>query len=274
MTAPALVLVADGTDDPRVAQVVHVLRKQLQIARPAVSIHLACLGGSPTGVQVVSALAARGASEVVFVPIDLCRAIEASDELQATVTEVRNAHPTLQVSVSRPVGPAPELLTIVDERLRTALRASRTTELDGLVLALPHGGDVRGNALVSRRARQWSAHHRLPVVVAVGDHSGPSVVTALASLRSQGRRHIAVGSVYLADGEGFAQMSEQALAHGAIAVSPPLGAHDRLLDLAMSRYAYAAMDLLDDVEEACEQDETASAQLSSDSDATAVVLAT
>lgn len=249
MTAPSLVLVADGSQDQRVAQTAHQMRKQLQMMRPALTVQLAFLDHCPpSGPQVVAALVARETTEVVFVPLELCRATEPSGQMVELLQRVRGAHPGLKASVARPIGPAPELLTILDERLRNSLRATRTAELDGLVLALPHTGDVRGNALVARRARQWSAHHKLPVTVAVGDGTGPGVAQAIGTLRAQGRRHIAVGAVYVSDCDDYVAVCELALAHAAVAVSQPIGVHDRLLDLAMGRYAYAAMDLLDDAE--------------------------
>lgn len=53
MSAPALILLAQGTIDFRVEQVYHTLRHQLQIKRPALSIHLASADTCPpTGPQV------------------------------------------------------------------------------------------------------------------------------------------------------------------------------------------------------------------------------
>lgn len=247
MTAPALILLADGSMDPRVTQVTHTLRKHLQELRPELSVNLAFLDHCPpTGPQVITTLANRGMTEVVFVPLSMTRAIECGTAAQDMVTRVRTAHPDLKVGVARPVGPACELLNVLDIRLRQSLAACRSLELDGLVLAVPDAGDTRGAALISRRARQWSAHHRLPVQIAHGDGSGLSVSTAIANLREQGRRSIAVGSFWLAADDSFARLTTLALNAGAIAVSAPLACDERILDLAMARYAFAAMNLLDD----------------------------
>lgn len=246
MTAPALVLLAHGSDDARVTQVTHALRKQMQELRPELSIHLAFLDHCPpSGPQVVTTLANRGVEEIVFVPLDVTRAIEADAETLAMVDRVREANPGLLVNVARPVGPATELLNLIDTRLRNALSAAHALELDGLVFSVPGGGDVRGNALMSRRARQWAAHHKLPVVMAYADGSGPSVTAAIASLREQGRRSIAIGSCFLVADASFVAQTEQALAAGAIAVSAPFCADDRIGELVLARYAYGAMALLD-----------------------------
>lgn len=250
MTAPALVLLARGSDEPQVVAVARSLRDQMAATRPSLTVQLAFLdNGAVQASQVIKQLVRRGCDEVVLVPLDLARAIEADDEAMALLAEQRRAQPEIRFTMARPLGPSTELLNILDERLRSALRAARTVELDALVLSLPAGGDVRGHALVSRRARQWSTHHKLPCVVAVSDGSGPTVSQSIATLRSQGRRHIAVGSLFIAESKDWITQSESAWAHGAVAVSAPLGADERLLNLVMARYAYAAMDLLDPLDE-------------------------
>lgn len=100
--------------------------------------------------------------------------------------------------------------------------------------------------MIARRARQWATHHKLPVLVAHSDGSGPDVAAAIASLRHIGRRNIAVGSLFISPTEGYRQQAELALANGALAVSAPLGADPRIGELAMARYSFAAMELLDD----------------------------
>lgn len=246
MTAPALILLAQGSEESRVAQQLHSLRKQMQMMRSAQSIHLAFTDHCPpSGPQVVSALAARGVREIVFVPLDITRAIEPDVATSTMVTKIRNTYPDLSVGISRPIGPATELLNVVDERLRTALRLRSTTELDGLVLSTPGNGDVRGHALVSRRARQWATHHKLPCVVSVADGTGPNAAQAVSALRAQGRRHIAVGSFFLVADEAWQTQAELAAASGAEAVSAPFGCDERIMEIALGRYAYAAMDLLD-----------------------------
>ena len=64
-------------------------------------------------------------------------------------------------------------------------------------------------------------------------------------LRAQGRRHIAVGSFFLAGDESYHSQSDLAYRFGAIAVSDPIGAAQEVIDLVLARYAFAAMDLLD-----------------------------
>jgi sirohydrochlorin ferrochelatase len=246
MTAPALVMVARGSSDPMVAQVTHELRSGLQQLRPEISIHGAFLEQSPPTVgQVADQIAEAGIDEVVLVPLQLTHAVDCSPFLDELLNRSRSRHPKLRFTMSRPIGPELSLLTILDQRLRSSLSQARCLELDGLVLSADCGGDVRGSSLLARRARQWSTHHRLPCLTAVADDSGPSVAQAIMSLRAQGRRHIAVGSFFLAADESYRAQSDLAYRYGAVAVSEPLGAAREVIDLVLARYAFAAMDLLD-----------------------------
>lgn len=84
-----------------------------------------------------------------------------------------------------------------------------------------------------------------PCLVAVADGTGPSVTHAIAGLRSQGRRHIAVGSLFWAPDEAYAAQADLAHRAGCVAVSGALRATRELVELILGRYAFAAMDLLD-----------------------------
>lgn len=249
MTAPALILVTDGFGDPRVEQVAHSLRHEMQVRRAELSIHLAFTDKSkPTLNQVLASLTNRKVEEAVLVPLEVTRVAQASDKVIALLEAARNRYRSIKLSLARPLGPAPELLNIVDERLRAALTMNRCWALDGLVLLSPDCGDTRGNGLLARRARQWASHHKLPVTSAVADGAGQSVGAAIAALREQGRRHIAVGTLFLAATQQFHQQAEAAIAAGAIAFSAPFGPDQRMTDIIMSRYAFAAMDMLGDNE--------------------------
>lgn len=246
MTAPALVVVSRGSTDPQVAQVAHELRKGLQALRPEMSIHVAFLDqGSPSGAQVVAQLERQGVREIVFVPLHLTNAIATDPRVEGLLCRSKQNHPDIRFTGSRPIGPEISLLTVLDQRMRHALSHARCLELDGLVLAAENSGDVRGGALLARRARQWSTHHRLPCLTAVADESGPSVAQAIMGLRSQGRRHIAVGSFFLGPDDSYHAQSDLAYRYGAVSVSDPIGAAPEVLDLVLARYAFAAMDLLD-----------------------------
>ncbi|WP_394276895.1 sirohydrochlorin chelatase [Luteococcus sp.] len=246
MTAPALVLLAHGSTDPRIAGQLHELRRSMQQARPDLDVSLAFLDHCPpSGPAVVQALAKRGVKEMVFVPLELSSAVNVDQAAIDVVELLRHNHPSVSMQLARPVGPATDLLNVLDQRLREALRASGAGELDALVISVPQTGDARGNALLARRARQWGSHHRLPCLVAANDSPATDIAHAMSALRAQGRRHIAVGSLYVCGDQSFRLQRATALKAGAVAVSEPIGAHEVLLELVMARYAFAAMDLLD-----------------------------
>lgn len=246
MSAPALVMLSHGSADPRVAQVTHGLCRGLGTRRSELTVRAAFFDQCPPApFRVVEELAAQGVREVVFVPLELTHAIDAEPQVQALVTACRERFDEMHFVASRPLGPEVNLLTILDARLRAALTSARVLELDGLVLSSESTGDVRGAALLARRARQWSTHHRLPCLTAVADGYGPSVAQAIQGLRAQGRRHIAVGSFFLTADEHFHASSDLALRCGAVAVSDPLGPADEVMDAVNARYAFASMELLD-----------------------------
>jgi sirohydrochlorin ferrochelatase len=246
MTAPALVLLGYGSHDPRVAQVSAEIRAALLEIRPALDVEVAFLDHcAPSAPQVVHQLVLRGVTEVVLVPLLLSDAFHAQVEVPAVVAAIRAAHPELRVLASRPIGPEASLLSVIDRRLRDALRVRRVSELDGLVFAAAGSADVRSNAIVARRARQWATHHRLPCVTAFATVSGPTTAEAIRTLRAQGRRHIAVGSWFLAPGLLFTRQSELAYEAGAVAVSDPMGAEAEIAEVALVRYVVSAMDLVD-----------------------------
>lgn len=245
MTAPVIVMLAHGRAEPSVQRLAEALCDRLRVLRPALTSHFAFIDDIDELSALASVMLAEGKNEMACIPLDLSRAVEPDEPTTAAIAALREHQPAMRIGVSRPLGPSSTLLNVLDERLRAALRATRTVELDGLVLSLPRSGDVRGNALASRRSRQWSNHHKLPVVVSVADGSGPSVAAAVSTLRAQGRRHIAIGSLFIAENEVFTQQAEMAAAAGAVAVGGPIGCDDRLLELVMARYSYAAMELLD-----------------------------
>ena len=263
MPAPSLILLGYGSADPRVAKVSHQIRTGLLEIRPELDIHVAFLDHcAPNAVQVVGKLVKSRVDEVVVVPMLLSDAFHASVEVPAVIAQINAAYPGVRVTASRPIGPEAQLLSVIDRRLRDALRARRVSELDGLVFAAAGSADVRSNAIVARRARQWATHHRLPCVSAFATGSGPTAAAAVRTLRGQGRRHIAVGSWFLAPGLLYTRQAELALEAGAVAVSEPMGGEPEIAEVALTRYVVSAMDLvdLDVVPEPVQEDEPAPAR--------------
>lgn len=269
MTAPALILLSPDRNERGVARVGQEIRDELLAIRPQLSVQMAFLSDHPNLLSVAAQLAKRGTEELVVVPLLLSDAFgpaapssslpsaasrSAEHDLPQLLVQLRAAQPTLGVVAARPIGPESQLLAVIDRRLRDAIRARRVSELDGLVLSAAGSPDVRSNALVCRRARQWAAHHRLPCVTAFAGGSGPSTGEAVRTLRAQGRRHIAVGSWFLAPGEVYRRQAEQAVEAGAVAVSAPLGSGPEIAEAVLARYVVAALELVDIDEPVVEHD--------------------
>ena len=75
----------------------------------------------------------------------------------------------------------------------------------------------------------------------------PSICRTTALVSAQGRRHVAVGSWYLSPGLLWTAESEAALEAGASAVSAPMGGEPEIIEVALTRYVVAAMELVDPV---------------------------
>ena len=224
MTAPALVALAHGSRDPRSARTVREIVANIRTVRPDLRVETAFLGHARPDLEaVVTRLASRGHREIVAVPLLLSSAFHARVDVPEVVAAVGAAHTD--------VGPDSALLAILDERLRESLRSARVRELDALVLAAAGSSDARANAMVARLARVWGAQHRLPTSVAFASTAPPSTGEAVREWRRQGKRSIAVGSLFIAPGQLPDRAAELAFEAGAVAVSAPLGAHDELARL-------------------------------------------
>ena len=72
----------------------------------------------------------------------------------------------------------------------------------------------------------------------------PATGEAVRAFRKEGRRHIAVASLFLAPGFLPDRAAELALEAGAVAVSEPLGAHPEIARTVLARYAVGAVELV------------------------------
>jgi sirohydrochlorin ferrochelatase len=245
MTAPALVALAHGSQDPRSAATVNALCDRVRAMRPDLRIEPAFLDHCrPSPTEVLGRLVADGYDEVVVVPLLLTAAYHARVDIPAVVHDAAGEHPGLRLRVSDVLGDD-ILLDVLDRRMRAALKAARATEVDALVLAAAGSSDRRANASVARLARAWGARHRLPATAAFASAAPPSTGEAVRDFRRQGRRHVAVGSYFIAPGFLPERADELAVEAGAIAVAEPLGADPEVAWLVLTRYTVAAVQLVE-----------------------------
>ncbi|WP_343910304.1 sirohydrochlorin chelatase [Nocardioides aquiterrae] len=245
MTAPALVALAHGSRDPRSAATIKALVGEVKAMRPDLKIEAAFLELSKPSFQtVVDRLVKQGHDEIVVVPLLLTEAYHAKVDVPSAVAEAQARHAGLRVRATRILGLEPQFLEVLDVRMREALRAARVRELDALVLAAAGSSDPLANQAVARLARVWGARHKLPVTAAFASSSPPATGEAVRAFRAEGRRHIAVASLFLAPGFLPDRAAELALEAGAITVSEPLGAHPELARSILARYAVGAVELV------------------------------
>jgi sirohydrochlorin ferrochelatase len=245
MTAPALAILAHGSRDPRSAATVHALATHLGELRDDLRIESSFLDHCPPSpYQVFDKLVADGVEEAVVVPLLLTSAYHARVDVPAVIDEARSRYPELKLIAADVLGYDESLLDVLDRRMRDALAASRVRELDALVLASAGSSDAQANAAIARLARLWGQRHRLPVVAAYTGAATPTPAEAVLQWRLEGRRHVAVGSFFLAPGVLPDRAEQTARRAGAVAVSRPLGASAEIARLVLLRYSVAGLALL------------------------------
>ena len=245
MTAPALIALAHGSRDARSSATITALVDEAKAQRPDLRIEKAFLELSkPDFGKVVDKLVRAGYDEIVVVPLLLVEAFHARVDVPGLVAEATERHPGLKIRTTAVLGLEPCFLEVLDERLRAALSGARVRELDALVLAAAGSSDPLANQAVARLARVWGAHHKLPVSAAYATSAPPATGEAVRAFRAEGRRHIAVASLFLAPGSLVDRAGELALEAGAVAVSEPLGAHPEVARILLARYAVGAVELV------------------------------
>ncbi len=245
MAAPALVALAHGSRDPRSAATIKALVDEVRALRPDLRIETAFLDLSkPSLNTVVDKLARARYDEVVVVPLLLTDAFHAKVDVPAAVAEADARHDHVQVRATSILGLETCFLEVLDVRMREALKASRVRELDALVVAAAGSSDPLANQSVARLARLWGTHHKLPVTAAFASAAPPATGEAVRAFRKEGRRHIAVASLFLAPGFLPDRAKELALEAGAVAVAEPLGVHEAVARTVLARYAVGAVELV------------------------------
>lgn len=245
MTAPALIAVAHGSRDPRSKATIEALVAETRALRPDLRIEMAFLDlARPRFNTVVDKLVRAKYDEIVVVPLLLSEAYHAKVDVPTLVSEATARHEGLQIRTTKVLGLEQSFLGVLDQRLREALRVNRVRELDALVLAAAGSSDPLATQAVARLARVWGTHHKLPVKTAFASTAPPTTGEAVRAFRAEGRRHVAVASLFLAPGFLLDRASELALEAGAVAVAEPLGADQEVARTILARYAVGAVELV------------------------------
>ena len=244
MAAPALVALAHGSRDPRSAASITALVDAVRSMRPDLKVERAFLDLSKPSLDTVIDRLSRKHEEIVVVPLLLTEAYHAKVDVPSAIASAQARHPEVRIRATPILGLEARFLEVLDLRMREALASARARELDALVLAAAGSSDPLANQSVARLARLWGSHHKLPVTAAFASTSPPATGEAVRAFRKEGRRHIAVASLFLAPGFLPDRAAELALEAGAVAVSEPLGAHPEIARTVLARYAVGAVELV------------------------------
>ena len=224
MTAPALVALAHGSRDPRSAATIKALVDEVRAMRPDLRIEPAFLdlskpsfhdGRRPARQGRVRRDRRRPAAAHRGLPRQGRRARGDRGRDRAAREPEDPRHPRARSGGRLPRGPRPAAAHRAQGR--------PVRELDALVLAAAGSSDALANQAVARLARLWGAKHKLPTVAAFASAAPPATGEAVRQFRAEGRRHIAVGSLFLAPGRLPDRAAELALEAGAVAVSDAAG---------------------------------------------------
>ncbi|AUG76544.1 hypothetical protein CFP65_1660 [Kitasatospora sp. MMS16-BH015] len=231
--APALVLIAHGSRDPRHAATVEALAELVRAERPRLETVTAYLDHcAPRIPQVVGRL---DGAPAVAVPLLLGRAFHARSDIPAALREARADLPLADV-----LGPSPLLLDALDRRLAEAgldLTDPAARARTGVVLAAAGSSDRAANAATRavaaewRRTRGWAA-----VEVAHASSTGPQLPEAVAALRRSGATRVAVAPYLLAPGLLPDRIATAAATAGADLTAAVLGPAPELATLLLHRY--------------------------------------
>lgn len=231
--APALVLVAHGSRDPRTLATVHTLVDRVRALRPGLPVHLGHIELNEP--LLPDTLAALGDQEAVLVPLLLSRGYHVKQDIPEMAAASR-----VRARFATPLGPHSLLVDTLYERLVEAGWRTPATEAErrsrGVVLAAAGSRDPDAAVDARRTAELLAERLGVPVVPAYASAAAPTVPAAVRAFAARGRHRVAVASYFTAPGRFATECADAApwIAAG------PLGAHPAMVRLVLHRYDEAA----------------------------------
>lgn len=247
-----IVLVAHGSRDPRSARTIRelghgvvrrwpgpVLPAFLDFDSPSVPVALQRLGLSgpdPTG----SGPDRPPPPVPIVVPALLTRAYHGRVDLPEVLSRV--AVPTRLTPVLGPAEPGQRC-----DRLLLAALARRLSELDvsydGVTLVAAGTRDTQAQSTVESVAAELSSLMDVVCVAGYASSCSPTAAQAVARVRAQGARRVAVASYFLAPGRLHDLAVASARRGGIVGVAAPLGDVAEVVDLVLSRASVGLREL-------------------------------
>jgi sirohydrochlorin ferrochelatase len=216
-----LVAVAHGSADPRASATIAELAAVARERSPGLDLRTAFLGHAA--------------------PL-----LTAAYHSKADIPRVLARTPLRRVNYGATLGPHPLLLDALDRRLAEALPSSgpisgpgahRDPARTAVVLAAAGSSDPEANATIAQMAARWQARTGwLAVRPAYASAAEPSPAAAVAGLLRDGAPRVVVATYLLAPGLFADRIRHTALAAGAAAVSPALGACAEVADVMLDRF--------------------------------------
>jgi sirohydrochlorin cobaltochelatase len=243
---PALLLACHGSRDDEGADEAAALAGQVAALAPGLDVDLGFIElTAPPLSAAMAALAGRGASHVVVVPLVLLGAGHAKTDVPASIHLARRAHPGVRFTYGAPLGLAPELLALADERLGAAVPAP-LRPATGVLVVGRGTSDPDANADLHKLARLlWEGRDWPLVEAAFVGLTEPRVPEGLERLRRLGAGRIVVLPWFLFTGVLERRINDQAAVfagrHAGVEVSVAgyLGPVRTVADLALERYHQA-----------------------------------
>ena len=196
MPAPALLLIAHGTRDPRGATEMDALVAQLRARHDAPVAHAWLEDfAAPDPVTAADGLVAEGAGAIVTVPFLVLGAGHAKTDVPEGVVAIRHAHPGVALAHTRVLGLHPALFALARTRVEAARAAAwgDAPPADDEALLVTGAGssdpDANGDLAKAARFLAETTGHRWAEIAYAGV-TWPTADTALRRLSQAGARRV------------------------------------------------------------------------------------
>jgi sirohydrochlorin ferrochelatase len=227
MNGPTLLAVAHGSRHPAATTTIMALVRQVERLAPVLDVQVAFVQHAEPSLG--DALDVAG-PDVVIVPLLLSTGYHLTTDIAGAATAIDTAITSSGSGprVAGPLGPDPLLVTALAGRLGKA----GVPEGTPVVLAAAGSTDPHAADEVQTQADLLADELGVPVVVGYAAAGRPTVSDAVADLRAQTGRPVAVATYLLAPGEFHDRLAQS----GADWVTAPLGAHPAVAALIIDRY--------------------------------------
>jgi sirohydrochlorin ferrochelatase len=227
MNGPTLLAVAHGSRHPAATATIAALVRQVERLAPVLDIQVAFVQHAEP--SLADALDTAG-PDVVIVPLLLSTGYHLTTDIAGAATAIDTAITASGAGprVAGPLGPDPLLVTALTGRLAEA----GVPEGTPVVLAAAGSTDPQATEEVQAQANLLASELGVPVVVGYAAAGRPTVSGAVADLRSETGRPVAVATYLLAPGQFHDRLTQS----GADWVTAPLGDHPAVAALIIDRY--------------------------------------